>query len=138
MSLKVYFNPQWWYTFPEILCDGCNFYLLFWVIFCPFTLLTAQKIKILKKWKTPLDVSLFYMLMWLLLRLLLLLLMFFRHLLSNSSETFRFVRKSILRKLCSSFPAGRIGNIFDKVVTSSIKDNEHAIWAQGLDRYTPN
>ena len=30
-------------------CDGQNF-LSFWTIFCPFTPLTTQKIKILKKW----------------------------------------------------------------------------------------
>ena len=40
------------YTVPEILWhDGCNFYFLFWAIFCTFTPLTAQKIKITKKWK---------------------------------------------------------------------------------------
>ena len=31
--------------------DGCNCYFSFWVVFCPFTLLTAQKMKISKKWK---------------------------------------------------------------------------------------
>ena len=31
-------------------CNRPNF-LLFWTIFCPFTPLTAQKIKILQKWK---------------------------------------------------------------------------------------
>ena len=31
--------------------DGCNCYFSFWVIFCPFTPLTAQKMKIKKKWK---------------------------------------------------------------------------------------
>ena len=31
--------------------DRCNCYFSFWAIFCPFTPLTAQKIKILKKWK---------------------------------------------------------------------------------------
>ena len=29
--------------------DGCNCYFSFWAIFCPFTALTAQKIKISKK-----------------------------------------------------------------------------------------
>ena len=29
--------------------DGCNFCFSFWAIFCPFTLLTVQKINILKK-----------------------------------------------------------------------------------------
>ena len=33
---------------------------LFWVIFCPFTPLTIQKIKILKKWKKLLEISWFY------------------------------------------------------------------------------
>ena len=32
----------------------------FWAIFCSFTLLTTQKIKILKKWKKYLKISLFY------------------------------------------------------------------------------
>ena len=31
--------------------DGCNFYCSFWTIFCPFTPLTTQKFKILKKMK---------------------------------------------------------------------------------------
>ena len=31
--------------------DGCNFYFSFWAFFSPFTPLTTQKIKILKKWK---------------------------------------------------------------------------------------
>ena len=31
--------------------DRCNCCFSFWAIFCPFTPLTAQKIKILKKWK---------------------------------------------------------------------------------------
>ena len=39
--------------------DGYN-YFSFWVIFCPFTPLTAQKIKISKKWKKHLEISLFY------------------------------------------------------------------------------
>ena len=30
--------------------DGCS-YFTFWAIFCPFTTLTTQKIKIFKKWK---------------------------------------------------------------------------------------
>ena len=36
--------------------DRQNF-LSFWVLFCPFTLLTTQKIKILKKWKPHLEIS---------------------------------------------------------------------------------
>ena len=39
--------------------DRCN-YFSFWTIFCPFTPLTAQKIKILKKWKKHLEISSFY------------------------------------------------------------------------------
>ena len=31
--------------------DRCNCYFSFWVIFCTFTSLTAQKVKISKKWK---------------------------------------------------------------------------------------
>ena len=30
--------------------------MLFWVIFCPLTLLTTQKIKVLKKWKKNLEI----------------------------------------------------------------------------------
>ena len=37
--------------------EGCNFYYSFWTIVCPFTPLTAGKIKILKRWKRRLDVS---------------------------------------------------------------------------------
>ena len=32
-----------------MVCDGCNCYFSFWAIFCPFTTLIAQKIKISKK-----------------------------------------------------------------------------------------
>ena len=32
----------------------------FWAIFCPFTPLTTQKIKLLKKWKTHMKISSFY------------------------------------------------------------------------------
>ena len=32
-------------------CEGCNCYFSFWVIFYPFTHLTAQKIKFLKNEK---------------------------------------------------------------------------------------
>ena len=44
----------------DMACDGCNFYFSFWAIFCPFTHLTAQKIKILQKWKKLLQISSFY------------------------------------------------------------------------------
>ena len=33
----------------DTMCDVYNSYFLFWVIFCPFTLLTTQKIKNYKK-----------------------------------------------------------------------------------------
>ena len=36
--------------------DGQNF-LSFWTVFCPFTPLTTQKIKILKHWKKDLEIS---------------------------------------------------------------------------------
>ena len=36
--------------------DRCNCYFLYWAIFCPLTPLTAQKIKIFKKWKKHLDI----------------------------------------------------------------------------------
>ena len=50
-----------WCMVPEIWleCDGQNF-LWFWAIFCPFTPLTTQKIKILKKWKNCLEILSFY------------------------------------------------------------------------------
>ena len=45
------------YNVPEILHDamthdGCNYYFSFWAIFCPFTPLTAGKMKIFKKSKS--------------------------------------------------------------------------------------
>ena len=52
--------------------------------------------------------------------------MFFLYLLPNSPETFEFSR-SILRTLCSSFSAKMIDNVFEKVVTPSIKDNEREV-----------
>ena len=48
-----------WYMVPEVLSTTDNF-LSFWTIFCPFTPLTVQKIKILKKWKKHLEISSFY------------------------------------------------------------------------------
>ena len=58
-------TPNWRYHhFPQVyqkswsyailflrymVCDGCNCYFSFWAIFCPFTTLTAPKIKIKKK-----------------------------------------------------------------------------------------
>ena len=35
-------------------------FLSFWAIFCPLTLLTTQKIKILRKWKMYLEILSFY------------------------------------------------------------------------------
>ena len=40
--------------------DGCNCYFSFLAIFCPFTPITAQKMKILQKWKKLLQISSFY------------------------------------------------------------------------------
>ena len=45
----------------DMACDGCNSYFSFEAIFCPFTPLTAQKVKInKKKWKKCLEISSFY------------------------------------------------------------------------------
>ena len=41
----------------DMLCNKCNGYFSFWAIFCPFTSLTAQKIKIWIKWKKYLEIS---------------------------------------------------------------------------------
>ena len=49
----------WWF----LRYEAQQIFLSFWAIFCPFTQLTTQKIKILKKWKKKkkhLEVSLFY------------------------------------------------------------------------------
>ena len=62
--------------------------------------------------------------------------MFFLHLHSDLPEIFGLARRSILRKLCSSFSSKRIDTVFDKTVTPSIKDKERDIRAQGLDRNT--
>ena len=48
------------YNSWDMVRDRCNCYFSFWAIFCPFTPLTAQKIKILKKWKKHLEISSFY------------------------------------------------------------------------------
>ena len=49
------------YCSRDIVQDGCNFYFSFWAIFCPFTPLTAQKIKIKKKMqKRPEDIILLH------------------------------------------------------------------------------
>ena len=45
----------------DTMCDWCN-YFLFWAIFCPFTSLATQKIKILKKRKINLgDIIILHM-----------------------------------------------------------------------------
>ena len=44
----------------DMACDRCNCYFSFWAIFCPFTPLTAWKMKISKKWKKHLEMSSFY------------------------------------------------------------------------------
>ena len=44
----------------DLMNDRCNSYFSFLAIFCPFTPLTVQKIKISKKWKTGLEISSFY------------------------------------------------------------------------------
>ena len=48
-----------WYTVPQIwhVTDVIVISHSFWAIFCPFTSLTAQNIKILKKWKKYLEIS---------------------------------------------------------------------------------
>ena len=37
--------------FWDMACDGCNYYFSFWAMFCPFTPVTTQKMKMKKKWK---------------------------------------------------------------------------------------
>ena len=44
-------NDHRLYCSWDMARDRCNCYFSFWAIFCPFTLLKAQKIKFLKKWK---------------------------------------------------------------------------------------
>ena len=41
----------------DMACDGCNCCFSFWAILFPFTPLTAQKMKIPKKWKNHLEIS---------------------------------------------------------------------------------
>ena len=47
---------QMMYGSWDMVCDRCNCYFSFWAIFCPFTPLTTQKIKILKVKKTSGDI----------------------------------------------------------------------------------
>ena len=51
---------QMMYGSWDMVRDRYNCYFSFWAIFCTFTSLTAQKIKILKKWKKDLEISPFY------------------------------------------------------------------------------
>ena len=64
--LKKWKKAWWYYDFTHLYhkwksydvwflmeCERHNFFS-FWTIFCPFTPLTTQKIKILKKWKNRL------------------------------------------------------------------------------------
>ena len=44
----------------DMACNGCNCYFSFWAILCAFTSLTAQNIKMFKKWKNHHEISLFY------------------------------------------------------------------------------
>ena len=58
MCTKNY--DQIMYSSWDMLHDRCNCYFSFWAIFYTFTLLTAQKIKILKKWRKCLEIPSFY------------------------------------------------------------------------------
>ena len=57
-STKNYYHML--YCSWDMMCDRCNYYFSFWAIFCPFTPLTTQKMKIKKKWKKYLEISSFY------------------------------------------------------------------------------
>ena len=46
--LHKYTKNHMLYCSCDMVCDGCNCYFSFWAISCPFTLLTAQKMRILK------------------------------------------------------------------------------------------
>ena len=52
------YQKSW--PFAILAHDRCNYYFSCWAIFCPFTPLTAQKVKIFKKMKKPLEISSFY------------------------------------------------------------------------------
>ena len=55
---KEVYQKSW--PFAILAHDRCNCYFSCWAIFCPFTPLTAQKVKIFKKMKKPLEISSFY------------------------------------------------------------------------------
>ena len=44
----------------DMACDRCNCSFSFWAIFCPFTPITARKMKISQNWKKFLEISSFY------------------------------------------------------------------------------
>ena len=44
----------------DMAWDVCNCYFSFWTVFCPFTPLTAQKMKISKNWKKCLEMLSFH------------------------------------------------------------------------------
>ena len=50
-----------WCTITEIWCDRCNCYFSFWAIFCTFTHLKAQKIKISEKKDMPRNIIILQM-----------------------------------------------------------------------------
>ena len=49
-----------WCMLLEIWSATGRIFFSFWTIFCSFTPLAAQKVKILKKWKNDLEISSFY------------------------------------------------------------------------------
>ena len=53
-------HDQRLYCSWDIVCGWRNCYFSFWAIFCPFTLLTARKMKISIKWKKYLQISSFW------------------------------------------------------------------------------
>ena len=60
MCTKNYYQMMHSYSSSDMVCDRCNWYFSLWAIVCPFTPLTAQKIKSLKKQKKYLEISSFY------------------------------------------------------------------------------
>ena len=50
-------NPDYTlHCFWDTTFTRCNLYFSFWVIFCPFTPITNQKLKILKQWKNTVEI----------------------------------------------------------------------------------
>ena len=56
----LFFIPHISYMVPEIWSATDRIFLSSWVIFCPFTPLTAPKMKISNKWRKLLEISSFY------------------------------------------------------------------------------